>query len=147
MASGATPEQAVRAWANAQAGLTGEGNPLSRGAYLRSQRSPADGAYAVLGTVPARGRLGGITAEDARVRAHRVAAVIYAGTLEAAETAAAAYAQAVLSLTGNPVPMGSSGVTCLVTDNLSGPVLVPTPPDAGEAYAFAVEADFLLYQQ
>ena len=138
-------EEAVRAWVNTYPGLAGAGNPLAMGAFLRSQRSPASGAYAVLTSLPAQGAAA--VAEDGAVSTVRVGALVYAGTVEAAEAAAAAYTSAVESLTGKPAPMGDSGVVCLVSDNVEGPAYIEQPADSGEEHCFSVNADFVLYQE
>ena len=43
--------------------------------------------------------------------------------------------------------MGDSGITCLVADNVTGPLDVTVPPDQGELYLFRVTADFYLTTQ
>jgi|SRR5579872_873337 len=143
----ADAETAVRAWVNANGDLTGTPaapGPLARGAYLIQQRSPADGAYAVLA------RQGGdaepITAEPSPFDVARVIAVIRAGTVEAAERAANAYADAVKTLTGAPVACGDTGVIIRGHTNLTGPQFLPQPADSGEQYAFSVLADFILQE-
>jgi hypothetical protein len=138
-------ETAVRAWVNARPDLTGLGNPLSNGAYIRAQRSPASGIYAVIVRDPSPGR--SLTAENEGPSLSRVSAFCYAGTAELAEIAAVALANAWKSLRGNPEPCGSSGVTVYATDNLTGPAAVPTPADSGEPYCFQVSADFILAHQ
>ena len=133
-------EAAVRAWIN-DLPITGEGNPLSRGAYLREQRSPADGAYAVIARQPE-----GVTyrvAEDGAVCTARIQCLVYAGTEESSEAAAAALMTEIERLTGCPEPCGP-GVRVLVTDNRSGPFQIPAGPDTGEQFAFQVNADFVL---
>lgn len=139
-------EQAWQAWVNGLSSLVGEGHPLAGGAFLGHQvRSPADGAYAV-GARMSR-TLPAVIAEDDSVDVARISAVIYGGTVAAAETAAVAYANAVEHLTGAPVPMGDSGVVCLVHDNLSGPMFVAQPSSGGEEFAFEVAADFMMAAQ
>jgi hypothetical protein len=137
---------AVRAWVNSRADLTdGQGNgPLAMGAFLQTQASPQGGAYAVLSA--GQGGPSVVVAEGQGPRITRVAALVYAGTYEAAEAAAEAYARAVLSLSGAPVVMGGTGVVCLVSDNVEGPGFIPPAPDTGETFAFSVDADFVLYQ-
>lgn len=137
-------ETAIQAWTNAQPGLTGDGNPLSRGAYLRSQRSPADGAYAVLARQPGAPAL--VAEHDPGLDSARIVANFYAGTIPTAEAAAAAWGTAVQALTGVPAPCGDTGIQVLVSDTVTGPIYVPTPPDAGEQYCFQVSAVFTLYQ-
>lgn len=133
-------EQAVRSWVNGLSGLS-EG-ALPGGAYLQEQASPAAGAYAVLERAPRSSP--GLTAEPSAVDNASITARIYAGTIEAAEVAASAYADAVRAITGNPVTMGDA--LCLVTDNLAGPAYVRAPATSGEEFCFAVSADFVLVQ-
>lgn len=141
-----SPTVAVRAWVNMRTDLMdgGGGGPLPNGAYLATQASPEAGAYAVLSTLPVE--KASLFAEDHRVQATRVQAAIYAGTYEAGELAARAFALAVESMRGNPAPCGATGVMLLVTDNVTGPAGIPPAPDSGELYGFTVQADFILYQ-
>ena len=132
----------MRAWLNGRADLVGNGGPLAGGAYLRSQRSPASGAYAVMVRQAANATR--LVAEDTDPSVARVQALCYAGTAPLAEQAASGVANAWMSLTGIPEPCGDSGVTVLVSDNLTGPSAVPLPADSGEAYCFQVGADFVL---
>jgi hypothetical protein len=136
-------QAAVRAWVNGRADLVGDGMPLSRGAYLKEQRSPADGGYAVI----SRSSEGvtSVVAEPAPVLAvARIQCLVYAGTEEASELAAAALRTAFETLTGNPEPCGDTGVTVLAAGNHLGPLFVPHPGDTGEIYSFQVNADFVL---
>jgi hypothetical protein len=135
-------ERAVRAWVNAQPQLAGEGMPLSNGAYLRSQRSPGDGCYAVLASSPGTGGLPAEAGADLAVAA--ITALIYGGTTDTAEAAAVAYMTAVEELTGMPAQCGAEPYRILVADHISGPAAVQPPADAGEAYCFQVSAEFLL---
>lgn len=138
-------ETAVRTWVNDNATLVGNGKPLSRGAYLHEQRSPADGAYAVITRTPEIPD--SMVAEDGRVAISRMQAYVYAGTEVAAEAAAAAMRTAFEGLSGAPEKCGDTGVTVLATDNLLGPYLVPHYGESGEQYCFSVHADFILVQQ
>jgi hypothetical protein len=70
--------------------------------------------------------------------------VVYAGTAQAAEFAAAALLAQIERLTGCPEQCGDAGVRVLVTDNRIGPFQIPVAPDSGETYAFQVNADFVL---
>ncbi len=138
-------ETAVRAWINARPDLVGtQGNPgpLGHGAYLIGQVFPSGGAFAVVSRQQAPDQQ--LIAEDSAVDCAGVIAEIFGGTQQAAELAAAAYASAVRTLTGQPVAMGDSGITCLVADNVTGPLDVAVPPDQGELYLFHVTADFYL---
>lgn len=136
-------EQAVRAWANSRTDLVGNGAPVSQGFYLLRQRSPASGQYGVMSRQSIATAT--VTAENAgEIDSARISTLIYGGTQEAAEDAAAAFASAVQSLTGRPVPCGDTGVLLLVHDNLSGPMFVPMPETGGEQFAFEVAADFIL---
>lgn len=140
----ARADQAMRAWVNARPGLTGPGNPLAAGAFLRSQRSPASGAYAVLAAGPSL--RAGLAAEDGSVSTHRLTFLVHAGTQEASEDAVTALANAVRTLRGNPEPCGDTGVMVLVHDNMTEPADVPMPASGGELYAYMISADFVLYQ-
>lgn len=134
-------ENAIRAWVNASP-IVGEGNPLALGAFLREQRSPADGAYTVL----ARTSEGvtNIVAEDDEIGTARMQFVVYAGTEEASEAAGKALRGLIDTLNGCPQPCGDTGYRVLVSDNRLGPFAIPVAPDSGEAYAFQVNADFVL---
>lgn len=130
---------AVRAWVNSLTGtLVGSGRPLAHGAHRHHLRSPGQGAYALLS------RVGGtqeLIAEDGVDRA-RISASIYAGTDEAAEIAAVAYANAVAALRGAPAAMGAA--TCLVADNIAGPFLVDNHDSDRDQYQWLCDADFYL---
>jgi hypothetical protein len=128
---------AVRAWVNSLP-IVGRGQPLALGAYLEPPRSPGQGAYALLSRV---GRAGDLVAEET-VDSPRISATILAGTLEAAETAAVAYANAVDSLRGVRAQMGDT--SCLVADNIAGPLYVDLHRSTQEQYQFLVDADFYL---
>jgi hypothetical protein len=139
-------EAAVRAWVNGQAQLTGEGRPLSGGAYLGQQRSPASGIYAVLARSSQAAQQ--VVAEGpGDIDVARISAMVYGGTQEAAEAAAAALASAVEALSGSPQRAGDTGVLLLVSANLSGPMYVPMPSAGGEEFAFEVAADFMLTKE
>jgi hypothetical protein len=136
-------ETAVRAWVNARADLTG--GPLPLGAYLlgRQPRSPAAGAYALLIREPGQSSAG-IVAEDTDPSTARVTAHVYAGTIEAAEAAATALANAWQDLNGAPEPCGDTGITVLVAGNFADPSYVPMPGTGGEQHCFSTSADFTL---
>ena len=129
---------AVRAWVNAHATLVGPGRPLAHGAHRTRLRSPGQGAYVLLYRV---GGTGDLVAEDPADRA-RIGGLIYAGTDEAAEVAATAYANAVEALSGVPAAMGSA--TCLVADDVIGPTLVDESRSDNDQWVYAVDADFYL---
>lgn len=137
-------EAAIRAWINSRTDLVGEGNPLSRGAYLQSQRSPADGPYCVLiremGTDP------DIVAEPGGPQACRITAHVFAGTEQAAELAAQALLQAWQGLSGNPQPAGDTGAVILTAAGFSAPGYVPAPAEGGEMHEFQVSAALVLYE-
>jgi hypothetical protein len=128
---------AVRAWVNTLP-IVGRGQVLALGAFLEPPRSPGQGAYALLSRV---GRAGDLVAEET-IDSPRISATILAGTLEAAETAAVAYANAVDSLRGIRAPMGDT--SCLVADNIAGPLYVDLRRSTQEQYQFLVDADFYL---
>lgn len=129
---------AVRAWVNASGDLVGGGRPLALGAFVEPPRSPGVGAYALLSRV---GRAGDLVAEET-VDSPRISATILAGTYEAAEAAAVAYANAVDALRGVRAAMG--GTVCLVADNISGPLYVDLHRSTQEQYQWLVDADFYL---
>lgn len=128
---------ATVAWLNSRTDLVGAGNPILLGAFRRSgrPRSPGQGAYVLISQVGGSPEL---LAEGGVARA-RISASVYAGTEEAAEAAAVAYAGAVEGLTGSPVQMGAVA-RCLVADNLTGPLQV----DAPDEWLFLIDADFYL---
>lgn len=137
-------ETAIRAWLNARPGLAGPGCALSRGTFLngRQPRSPADGAYALL--IREAGVAGQVIAEDSDPAMARITAHVYAGTIEAAEAACAAVANAFQSLTGCPEPCGDTGITVLVADNHTDPGYVPMPGSGGEQHCFTTSSTFML---
>lgn len=129
---------AVRAWVNNLGTLVGPGRPLALGAFVEPPRSPGVGAYVLLSRI---GRAGDLVAEET-VDSPRISASIVAGTYETAETAAAAYANAVDSLRGVRASMGD--VSCLVADNITGPLYVDLRRSTQEQYQFLIDADFYL---
>jgi hypothetical protein len=140
-------ETAIQAWVNARTSLVGGDAPLGLGAYLAGAepRSPADGAYALLSRgSPSRT---GLVAEDTEPSVARITAEVRAGTIEAAEAAAVALGNAWNSLNGCPEPCGDTGVTVLVSDNVTEPSYQPTPASSGEPFCFTVAGDFVLMQQ
>lgn len=136
-------EQAVREWVNSKtATLTGKGHPLSQGAYLRELRSPADGPYAV---VRRAGGAGDVTAEsDGLLSTAVIQFSVYSAAEDVAEDAATALFDHVELLTGCPEPCGDTGVSVLVADKTTGPVLVPDLPNSGEPFCFQVTTEFTL---
>jgi hypothetical protein len=128
---------AVRDWVN-NLPIVGRGQALAQGAYLLPPRSPGEGAYALLSRV---GRAGDLVAEET-IDSPRISATILAGTLEAAEIAATAYANEVDRLRGTRAPMGDT--SCLVADNIAGPLYVDLRRSTQEQYQFLVDADFYL---
>ncbi len=132
---------AIRAWIMTRPDLKG---PLPRGAFLsgRQPRSPAHGAYALL--TREQGVDPGVVSEENNPYKVRVTAHCYAGTIEAAETAAGALADALGDLSGCPEPCGATGVKILVADNVAGPGYVPMPGSGGEQHMFSVAATFIL---
>jgi carbohydrate-selective porin OprB len=130
--------RAVRDWVNGNGLLVGPGRPLALGAFLEPPRSPGSGGYALLSRV---GRAGDLVAEET-IDSPRISATILAGTYEAAETAATAYANAVDGLRGVRAAMGDA--TCLVADNIAGPLYVDLRRSTQEQYQFLVDADFYL---
>lgn len=136
---------AITAWINARPGLTGDG-PLTRGAFEAGQdafRSPADGAYAHISRLTAGTRRAPV-AEDNDPSWARISAMVYAGTVDSAETAAAALSSAFQALQGCPEPCGDTGVTVLVSDGVVEPAYIPMPGVGGEQFCYQVTGDFLL---
>jgi hypothetical protein len=142
-------EGAIRAWVNANRALVPAADdprpddwPISRGAYLRSQRSPADGAYVVL--VTTWGEEGPVAEPTSALALTRVTFRCFAGTEEAAEQAASALAKALASLSGVPARCGDTSTWIRGHDQLTGPMFVPAGPDAGEEFCFQVSVQLLL---
>jgi hypothetical protein len=135
-----TAVAAVLAWVNDHPTLTGEGNPLDQGAFRNQIRSPSRGAYLELARIDGADAL---TAEEGVDQA-RINGVVYAGTDEAAEAAAVAYANALSALSGTHTPMGDD-VICLVVDDIVGPQFIDDRAgSSGELYAYQVDASFFL---
>ncbi|GAA2990799.1 hypothetical protein [Streptosporangium longisporum] len=130
---------AVRAWINTLDTLVGPGRPLALGAFRQHPRSPGHGAYALLSRV---GRGADLVAEDT-IDSPRISASIFAGTDEAAEIAAVAYANAVANLRGAPAVMGET--RCLTADDIVGPLLVDNHDSDREQYQYLVDASFFLF--
>lgn len=129
----------VRDWLTAQTGLVGPGKPIALGAFRQHPRSPGNGAYVLLSRI---GRAADLVAEDV-IDSPRISASIYAGTEEAAELAAVAYANAVTSLTGSPAVMGDTH--CLIADDLVGPLLVDNHDSDREQWQYLVDASFYVH--
>jgi hypothetical protein len=129
----------VLAWLNGIETLTGPGRPIELGAFREHPRSPARGAYILLSRI---GRAGDLIAEET-LDSPRISASIYAGTDEAAETAAIAYANTVASLTGIPAAMGDA--QCLVADDIVGPLAVDNHDSEREQYQYLVDASFYMH--
>ena len=131
--------KAVLAWVNTHPTLTGPGNPVDQGAFRNQVRSPSRGAYIELARIDGTDAL---TAEEAVDQA-RIAGVVYAGTDEAAEVAAVAYANALAALSGAHTVMGEA--VCLVVDDITGPQLIDDRAgSSGELVAYQVDASFFL---
>ena len=137
-------EQNVRDWVNGKKALTGPGNPLPMGAFLRMQASPDSGAYAVVARSGGSSDL--VAEQDSNLCAAMIAFAVYSPAEDVAERGAAALASAIEQLTGSPEPCGApdAPVTVLVADKLAGPVAIPQPGDGGEPYCFGVTAEFTL---
>jgi hypothetical protein len=132
----------MRDWINAKQSLVGVGNPLSGGAYLKAQRSPASGCYAVITRDPSPSRT--LVAEGEGPSLYRISAQVFGGTTDLAEQAATALGNMWQTLNGNPEPLGKGGALVYVSDNPTGPSYVGQPPDAGELYCFTVASDFVI---
>lgn len=128
----------VRDWLNSIDTLVGPGRPIALGAHRRHPRSPGHGAYVLLSRI---GRAADLVAEELLDSA-RISASIYAGTDEAAELAAIAYANAVTALAGAPAVMGDTA--CLVADDVVGPLLVDNHDNDREQWQYLVDASFYL---
>lgn len=126
------------AWLNGIDTLTGPGNPIELGAFRAHPRSPSRGAYILLARI---GRATDLVAED-RLDSPRISASIYAGTDEAAELAAIAYANTVSALAGSPAQMGDE--RCLVADDVVGPLAVDNHDSDREQWQYLVDASFYL---
>lgn len=137
--SAVDPVEAVRAWVNAQATLVGAGNPLPLGAHRWRERSPGEGAYALI--VPAGG---GPDATEAPMLAARVGAQIYAGTEAAARRGASGYLDLLASLDYLPPPTvtwAAGSAVIEAVDQITG----PTPISSTGEYAYLVDAVFYLH--
>jgi hypothetical protein len=137
-------QTAVREWINGRTtDLVGPGNPLPNGAYLLPQAVPETGAYTVVSRT-SEGVTSVVAEDPSATSLARMQCLVFAGTIEASELAAAALRTAFESLRGNPEPCGNTGVWVLVTDNHIGPILIQWAPTHGEVYAHQVNADFVL---
>jgi hypothetical protein len=137
---------AMRSWINKHpivTGLDGSDPLIQQGAFTGLQlRSPADGAYVLVNRVgdPPNS----VGAEDNAVPVCRIQASVFGGTPESAELAAGALRNAFEGLSGCPEDCGDRvGTRVLISDNVSGPSLMP-PPQEGEIYCYLVTADFVL---
>jgi hypothetical protein len=142
-------EAAIREWVNDPANglVAADGDdsaPISRGAYLAAQRSPADGAYLVISRALPGGSEAPVAETLTEMGTARIIAQAFAGTPEAAESAATAYAKKVAELTGRPQRVGGSDVWLLSHDSLSGPAFIAAGPTTGERFCFQVVAEFLI---
>lgn len=133
-----TATACVLAWVNAHPTLKAPG-ALDLGAFDAQIRSPSRGAYLWLTRLDGTDAL---IAEEAADQA-RMAGVVFAATVTAAEAAAVAYANALAALSGARTPMGDA--ICLVVDGITGPQLLDDGAGThGELVAFQVDADFFL---
>lgn len=132
----------MRAWVNGLP-ITGKGRPLARGAFLTPPRSPADGAYALLQRT-SEGVTNVVAEGNSGLGVARIQFLVFAGTQQASESAAGALRDQIERLTGVPTPCGNTGTRILVSDNWLGPFAIPVAPDAGEIWAYQVNADFML---
>lgn len=140
-------EVAIRAWINARPIVTGvnldeDVPPLANGAFLLPQASPADGTYAFLSRNPEG--VGSVVAEDSLISTARIQCLVFGGTVEAAERAAAALRGEFEKLTGCPEPCGDTGVIVMTADNHNGPFFIPLQASGSEVFCFQVGADFML---
>ncbi len=115
--------EAVRAWINAQPTLVGAGQPLPLGAHRWRERSPGQGAYAFLVLAG-----GGPDPTEAPIQQARVSASVYAGTLDAARTAAIALFNAYAATVWQPNPTVTwpdGSALLLAVDDITGPQQLP----------------------
>lgn len=136
-------EAALRTWINGHSALVGDGNPLALGAYLRAQRSPGSGAYAVISR-SSEGVTNIVAEADSAFSTARMQCLVFAGTEQSAEAAAAALRTLFETLTGCPEPCGDGATIIRVADNHLGPLFIQAGADNGEQYCFQVNADFVL---
>ncbi|GAA3172472.1 hypothetical protein [Nonomuraea roseoviolacea] len=130
----------VRAWLNSlTTTLVGPGRPIPLGVLRTHPRSPGQGAYLLLSRI---GRASDLVAEDL-IDSPRISASIYAGTDEAAELAAVAYANTLTALSGAPAVMGDR--RCLAADDVVGPLLVDNHDSDREQWQYLVDATFFIY--
>jgi hypothetical protein len=135
----------MTAWINARQDVSTTG-PLTRGAFEAGQdpvRSPADGPYAHVSRLTGGVQRGQVAESDDPSWA-RISALVYAGTVDSAEAAAVALANAWHTLQGCPEPCGDTGVTVLVGDGIVEPAYIQQPAVGGEQFCFQVTGDFLL---
>jgi len=113
--------EAVLAWINAQPGLSGAGNPLPLGARRWEERSPGQGAYALLVYVGNGPDLG----DAVFMTSARVSATVFAGTDAASRVAAIALAELYAASQYAPpqtvVLRDGSSVVIQAIDNIAGP--------------------------
>lgn len=127
-------EGIVKNWINTRDDLVGSGKPLTRGAFLKRQRS--QGAYAYILTV---GTPIDLTAETPVGRA-RISATIFGRTKEVSNKAAVAYTSVLESLKGRPEKAGDYKI--LVVDNIAGPIPIDDQLTTREEFRYLVDADF-----
>lgn len=124
-------EGAGMALVNSMTSLVGAGNPLPKGAHLH----PLHGDQQAFAQVQLISGSAELSAENPDHRAG-LSYLVTGRTREAAAVAATALANALQALNGRPATAGDDA-TCLVADNVSGPVWAP---DGGTA-RFLVNCD------
>lgn len=112
-------------WVNTQPDLVGAGSPLQGGAHRWRERSPGQGAYALIVYAG-----GGRAESEAPIHEARISASIYAGSEPAARVAAVAYANLLDQVEYlTPITLPESGAVLLSVDSITGPL---HQPDIGE---------------
>lgn len=122
-------------WVNAQRGtLVGKGRPLSAGAHTDPQKSPSAGAVAHATTVST-------TSDDseAPITSALVSFSVYALTDAAANRAATALANHLLTCDGDPITSGDAVLLCV--ERITGPSRIPASGQArGNEHRYLVDA-------
>lgn len=128
-------EAVVRDWVNNHPVLSGPGNPLAAGAHLKRIRH--QGVYAFLLTVGTPADI----VHEVPVGKARISATIYGPTKEAASRGAVAYGSLLEQIQlGHQERMGD--YTCVMVDNITGPIPVDDALTTREEFRYLVDADF-----
>jgi hypothetical protein len=132
-------EGCLASWLNSLTStLVGNGQPLDRGVFFEVQRSPGKSRYAVLS------RIDGADAwNEACADLARMSCSIFSTTKKSAALAAAAYANALRSLTVVQPVVPEYGALIRMADNLSGPRWIPNLDKALPQYVVDADVYFL----